>query len=81
MQTLPSPVAAAKSAAAVAPSAAKPWYVAQNARSQGCVVTPTKPNGASYMMVGMVTYPTVASATAAMRMAAECGPKAKLSTT
>jgi hypothetical protein len=53
------------------------WYVAQNDKTMNCIVTPTKPNGTTYMMIGAMSYPTVAAATSAMRAAMECKPKAK----
>ena len=58
----------------------KIWYVAQNDKTMNCIVTPTKPNGTTYMMIGMMTYPTVAAATTAMHAAMECKPVVKAKT-
>src|SRR5690242_10521597 len=48
------------------------WYVAQNDKTMACIVTPTKPNGTTYTMIGQMGYGTVKDATAAMRAATEC---------
>ena len=58
----------------------KVWYVAQNDKTMNCIVTPSKPNGTTYMMIGMMTYPTVAAATTAMHAAMECKPVVKAKT-
>jgi hypothetical protein len=44
------------------PAAAKTYYVAQNVKTMNCIVTPTKPNGTSYMMVGTMTFTAVPAA-------------------
>ena len=48
------------------------WYVAQNVKTSVCIVTPSKPNGTTYMMVGTDTFPTVAAATKTMNTATDC---------
>jgi peptidoglycan/xylan/chitin deacetylase (PgdA/CDA1 family) len=63
-----------------APIAATSWYVAQNGKSLVCVVTPTRPNGARYTLIGGGGYETVTAATAAMRIAAACKPGPKTAT-
>jgi hypothetical protein len=52
--------------------AATTWYVAQNVKTMNCIVTPTKPNGTTYMMVGTMTFTAVAAATKEMRAEAAC---------
>jgi hypothetical protein len=61
-------------------SSTKAWYVAQNDKTMNCIVTPSKPNGTTYMMIGMMTYPTVSAATTAMHAAMECKPVVKAKT-
>ena len=69
-------VAVAASAPALSATPAN-WYVAQNVKTSTCIVTPTKPNGTTYVMIGSDRFPSVEAATASMRAAGECGAKSK----
>jgi hypothetical protein len=59
-------------AAFSAPAAAAIYYVAQNVKTMNCIVTPTKPNGTTYMMVGTMTFTAVPAALKDMRAEANC---------
>ena len=48
------------------------WYVAENVKTKNCIVTPTKPNGTTYTMVGSDTFQTVAAAMKSMDASADC---------
>src|SRR5215208_4116750 len=50
-----------------APAAAATYYVAQSVKTMNCIVTPTKPNGSTYMMVGTMTFTAVPAALKDMR--------------
>jgi hypothetical protein len=58
--------------ALVAPASAATYYVAQNVKTMNCIVTPTKPNGTTYMMVGTMTFTAVPVAIKDMRAEATC---------
>src|ERR1700704_39707 len=58
--------------AIVAPAFATTYYVAQNIKTMNCIVTPTKPNGTTYMMVGTMTFTAVAAAMKDMRAEDAC---------
>ena len=55
-----------------APAAAATYYVAQNVKTMNCIVTPSKPNGTTYMMVGTMTFTAVPAALKDMRAEANC---------
>src|SRR5258706_6157619 len=58
--------------AIVAPAFATTYYVAQNIKTMNCIVTPTKPNGTTYTMVGTMTFTAVAAAMKDMRAEDAC---------
>jgi hypothetical protein len=58
--------------ALVAPASAATYYVAQNVKTMNCIVTPTKPNGTTYMMIGTMTFIAVPAAIKDMRAEAAC---------
>ena len=57
------------------------WYVAQNVKTKNCIVTPTKPNGTTYTMIGTNTFQTVAAATKIMDADTDCVTVAKTAST
>ena len=56
------------------------WYLAQNVKTKNCIVTPTKPNGTTYTMVGTDTFKTAAAGIKVMDAAADCLTKPKATT-
>ena len=54
------------------------WYVAASTATSVCIVTPSKPNGTTYKMVGSAAFVTVEEATASMRANKDCVAKANV---
>jgi hypothetical protein len=48
------------------------YFVAQHAKTHGCSIATTTPDGETMVMVGKAAYKSAAEATAAMAVAKEC---------